>query len=226
MSDGFLSRWSRRKLEAKTQETQPQAELSSPLAQEGALSKPAPASSAQPEPTAQGGSGAAQVEANLPLPTESDLETIAQGGDIKAFLSDKVSKDLKNKAFKALFSRPEFNVMDGLDIYIDDYNKYTPLSKADIDRMALSKQLLSRPDLEKAKEEIAKIEDADLAITQVEPPAASESLDETASDESKLADKAAEPGFDGAENDVAQAEDAALQQGVARHQGDSSNPRD
>ena len=38
--------------------------------------------------------------------------------------------------------------MDGLDIYIDDYNKFTPLSQEDIGKMTLSKQLLSRPDLE------------------------------------------------------------------------------
>jgi len=41
--------------------------------------------------------------------------------------------------------------MDGLDIYIDDYNKFTPLSQEDIAKMALSKQLLSRPDLELPK---------------------------------------------------------------------------
>lgn len=76
---------------------------------------------------------------------------VEQGGDIKAFMVGKVSTELRNKAFKALFSRPEFNVMDGLDIYIDDYNKFTPLSQEDIAKMTFSKQLMSRPDLDLPK---------------------------------------------------------------------------
>ena len=131
MSENFLSRWSKRKLESLEK-------------QSGAENLP----QQDPVPAEVKHEPPASVEADLPLPTEDDLLAVRQGGDIKAFLVDKVSKELKNKAFKALFSRPEFNVMDGLDIYIDDYNKFTPLSQEDIGKMAFSKQLLSRPDLE------------------------------------------------------------------------------
>lgn len=148
MSENFLSRWSKRKLEVRAQEklteqAQPfvakeplAADLDSGLSAQShdvVTSKSKDQLSPQPE---------------LPLPTEDDLVAVKEGGDIKAFMVNKVSTELKNKAFKALFSRPEFNVMDGLDIYIDDYNKFTPLSKEDIGKMTLSKQLLSRPDLE------------------------------------------------------------------------------
>lgn len=159
MSDNFLSRWSRRKLEAKTQTQDPEL------------------SSSQPAPEAFNTSSVKVFdpprveeekveEIALPLPTEEDLDAVRAGGDVRAFLSEKVSKDLKNKAFKALFSRPEFNVMDGLDIYIDDYNKFTPLTKADIDKMTLSKQLLSRPDLEALKN---KLDDVGVAISSPVP---------------------------------------------------------
>jgi len=138
MSDNFLSRWSKRKLEAKEQEKQAETLLDLPE-QLAATTE------------VDGSLAAEAVNPELPLPTEADLQAVEKGGDIKASWSNKVSAELKNKAFKALFSRPEFNVMDGLDIYIDDYNKFTPLSQEDIAKMALSKQLLSRPDLELPK---------------------------------------------------------------------------
>lgn len=147
MSENFLSRWSKRKLEVREQER-----LAENLPQQEDVLAETELVNAPPSP----------VEADLPVPTEDDLLAVEQGGDIKAFLVDKVSKELKNKAFKALFSRPEFNVMDGLDIYIDDYNKFTPLSKEDIDKMTFSKQLLSRPDLELPK--IDDISDGDKSL--------------------------------------------------------------
>lgn len=161
MSDNFLSRWSRRKLEAKEAQASTVVEhaaLQPPMPREEpiAVSSPAQAQPIPAKPVDQG--------EPLPVPTEVDLETVKEGGDIRAFLTDKVSQDLKNKAFKALFSRPEFNVMDGLDIYIDDYNKFTPLTQADIGKMALSKQLLSRPDLEALKEKASDIDQALSAV--------------------------------------------------------------
>lgn len=148
MSDSFLSRWSKRKLEARAKEEA--ADLTPPLEVKLPLDEKldgeqqiAVVDSANTTPKSK-----VSFQPELPLPTEADLLAVKQGGDIKAFMVDKVSAELKNKAFKALFSRPEFNVMDGLDIYIDDYNKFTPLSQEDIGKMTLSKQLLSRPDLE------------------------------------------------------------------------------
>ena len=147
MSDNFLSRWSKRKLEAKEQDKQAESSQNLPdnlsVHPIGMAASEDVGSVSNPVPEA--------VQEDLPLPTEADLQAVEQGGDIKAFMVDKVSVELKNKAFKTLFSRPEFNVMDGLDIYIDDYNKFTPLSQGDIAKMSLSKQLLSRPDLDLPK---------------------------------------------------------------------------
>jgi hypothetical protein len=38
-----------------------------------------------------------------------------------------VDPSLKRDALKKLFADPRFNVMDGLDVYIDDYTKFEPL---------------------------------------------------------------------------------------------------
>lgn len=145
MEDGFLGRWSRRKLQSR-QAIEEQTPAPDPLAQ--AAEKPVPVVASTP--SAQTEEPVVEV-----LPTEEDLEKVKEGGDVIAFMSNKVSSELKNKAFKALFSRPEFNVMDGLDIYIEDYNTFVPLTAAEIDKMALSKQLLARPDLEALEKKLS-----------------------------------------------------------------------
>jgi hypothetical protein len=43
------------------------------------------------------------------------------------YLQPKVAEDVKRAALRKLFSDPQFNVMDGLDIYIDDYTKPDPM---------------------------------------------------------------------------------------------------
>jgi hypothetical protein len=46
-----------------------------------------------------------------------------------------VTQAVKNAAMKKLFADPHFNVMDGLDIYIDDYSIPSPLSPEDLKNM-------------------------------------------------------------------------------------------
>lgn len=153
MSDNFLSRWSRRKIEVRAQENQVQ--LSGQAVETSAVQAPVQQPGGNVVETASASTQPIQSPLpDVPLPTEADLKLVEEGGDIKAFLTDKVAPELKNKAFKALFSRPEFNVMDGLDIYIDDYNKFIPLTQEDIGKMSLSKQLLSRPDLDVIKPDV------------------------------------------------------------------------
>src|SRR4029077_3412606 len=47
--------------------------------------------------------------------------------DFTAFLKPDVDANLKRAALKQLFRDPRFNVMDGLDTYIDDYTKADPI---------------------------------------------------------------------------------------------------
>src|SRR5262249_57863764 len=47
--------------------------------------------------------------------------------DFTAFLKPGVDPTVKRTALKKLLHDPRFNVMDGLDVYIDDYTKADPI---------------------------------------------------------------------------------------------------
>lgn len=63
-----------------------------------------------------------------PLPTLEDVAQLTRDSDYSRFVSGGTDKTVRRAALKKLFSDPHFNAMDGLDIYIDDYNKFTPLT--------------------------------------------------------------------------------------------------
>jgi hypothetical protein len=63
-------------------------------------------------------------------PTIEDVERLDAGADFSAFVTNGVDKAVQRLAMKKLFSDPHFRIMDGLDVYIDDYNKPDPLSAA------------------------------------------------------------------------------------------------
>jgi hypothetical protein len=61
---------------------------------------------------------------------ESLLENLTADSDFGQFLRQEVSEEIRRKALKTLFADPQFNVMDGLDIYIDDYSVSEPIPEA------------------------------------------------------------------------------------------------
>ena len=63
------------------------------------------------------------AELNLP-----QLSSISLAEDFTPFMQAKVPQALKRQALKALFKEPHFNVMDGLDTYIDDYTVFEPIA--------------------------------------------------------------------------------------------------
>lgn len=69
--------------------------------------------------------------APAPKPTLQDVEQLDAKSDYRSFVARDVDPEVRNAAFKKLFhSDPHFNVMDGLDVYIDDYNTPNPLPVA------------------------------------------------------------------------------------------------
>ena len=62
------------------------------------------------------------VVASLP-----PVESLTIESDFSPFFQPKVPEELRRKAVKKLFADPHFNVMDGLDTYIDDYSKPDPI---------------------------------------------------------------------------------------------------
>lgn len=118
----FLSRWSRRKIEARVADVAPDGEP-------GAEPGPASPSGTSPPAIPPSGAGESTVPGSPgPLPSVEDLRGLES--DYRAFLRPEVDESLRRSALKKLFQDPHFNVMDGLDTYIDDYTKADPIPEA------------------------------------------------------------------------------------------------
>lgn len=129
---GFLSRWSRRKVDERA--GRPLDEPKPVEAQLGNL--PANLPTSAPPTTA-----AVDAQAAKPSPTLADTQQLTPDSDFTGFMARGVAPDVKNAAMKKLFADPHFNVMDGLDIYIDDYGIPDPLPLAMLRQMTSAKTL-------------------------------------------------------------------------------------
>src|SRR5690606_6257185 len=78
-----------------------------------------------------------------------DVASLTPDSDFSRFVKKDVDEAVKRSALKKLFTNPHFNVMDGLDIYIDDYNKFTPMTPALLASLNHAKDLLNPPRLKK-----------------------------------------------------------------------------
>ncbi|MDQ0143923.1 DUF3306 domain-containing protein [Cupriavidus necator] len=108
----FLSRWSRRKAAVR----------------EGVAVPAEPPQPAVPAAEAVPATIEAAPEApQSPPPTLADVAALRPGDEIARFVARGVDESVKRAALKTLFADPHFNVMDGLDIYIDDYSKPDPI---------------------------------------------------------------------------------------------------
>ncbi len=128
---GFFSRWSRRKVQARQGEPLPEPPPPSPAV----ATAPPPAEPAAPlqaQPQLQ-----VQHEAPPP-PTVDDVAALQADSDFRPFVASDVQPEVKNAALKKLFSDPHYNVMDGLDTYIDDYSQPDPLPPGMLEKMAQS----------------------------------------------------------------------------------------
>ncbi len=123
MADGFLGRWSRRKLDLKEGKPVEEPPALKPVASDGAVTAAeAPAVAEPPTP-------AAPTEAPPP-PTLEDAQALTPDSDFARFISPDVAPEVKNAAMKKLFADPHFNVMDRMDVYIDDYSQPDPMPES------------------------------------------------------------------------------------------------
>jgi hypothetical protein len=114
--DAFLSRWSRRKLAAR----------SAPEPAQPAI----PAAAASPSPPSPEAQTAQQPPAPLP-----PVESLTPESDFTPFMRAEVDPSTRRAALKTLFQDPQFNVMDGLDTYIADYSQPDPLPAGWLEKM-------------------------------------------------------------------------------------------
>ncbi|MES2975757.1 MAG: DUF3306 domain-containing protein [Pseudomonadota bacterium] len=237
MADGFLGRWSRRKLDVK--EGKPPEE---PVL---------PASSAVPEKeiSVEGKTGAGGAAAGTPgqppasaavdpglhrddgvpaLPTLEDVRTLTHQGDFKPYMARGVAPEVKNAAMKKLFADPHFNVMDRLDTYIDDYSQPDPIPASMLRQMVGSK-LLGLFDDEEKKDALAKAGAGDVAdapggesVAQsyanpdIPGPETQDTVTDTASPRAALPDAPASQEHDAHTDLRLQPDDAAPAQGAGR----------
>jgi hypothetical protein len=133
---GFLARWSRRKVSARQSPVAPEpaADTQPVAATPAATATPPPlevaAGSAASRPVRTPPDDAASPVAPAraePPPTLADVALLTRDSDFTRFVAPGVDSQVKNAALKTLFGDPHFNVMDGLDTYIDDYGKPDPL---------------------------------------------------------------------------------------------------
>ena len=106
-----------------------------------------------------------------PPPTMADVAQLTPEADFSRFVARGVSPEVRNAAVKKLFADPHFNVMDGLDIYIDDYSKPSPLSQAEIAMMVGARflKLVDDPDEPKKTDAAVPESGATASAPQGEP---------------------------------------------------------
>jgi Protein of unknown function (DUF3306) len=177
--DNFFSRWSRRKVQVRSGEPVP--DPARPVAAVVPASPAVPAAPVVP---------VAETPAPPPPPTLEDTQALTPASDFSRFVARDVSPEVRNAAVKKLFADPHFNVMDGLDIYIDDYSKPSPLSAADMAKMVSAQflKLVDDPEEQERKKAEAAANGAALPAAAVDP--GTEAL--TATDDTRAPD-AAEP---------------------------------
>ncbi|OZA35806.1 MAG: hypothetical protein B7X83_06730 [Polynucleobacter sp. 17-46-58] len=113
MAGGFLNRWSRRKAgEQLEPEQKPALEPTQDLAKSAVIKDPVK-----------------EAQDVVPALTLEDVEKL-----------DRFAPDFSD-FMKKMFSDPHFNIMDGLDIYIDDYSKPDPIPMEMLKRMVQSDML-------------------------------------------------------------------------------------
>jgi hypothetical protein len=97
-------------------------------------------------PAPRGESGAvepAQADRTTapPPPTLDEVKALTPASDFSRFVAPGVDAEVKNAAMKKLFADPHFNVMDGLDTYIEDYGRADPIPKAMLRQMVQARVL-------------------------------------------------------------------------------------
>ena len=119
--DNFLSRWSRKKHDAKRPVEAPAEK---------------PAAAGAPVPTGAQSTHSIQSIDEQPEPAPlPPVESLTPESDFTPFMKSEVDPETRRAALRTLFTDPRFNVMDGLDVYIDDYSKPDPLPEGWLEKM-------------------------------------------------------------------------------------------
>jgi hypothetical protein len=146
---GFLNRWSKKKLGGEP-EVSPSELSEGQVPVQSKKSSDAPTQDSKDLKDAGAGvkSPTENVDAATPLaktseamPTLEDVLKLTHDSDFSAYVKPGIDPEVQREAMKKLFSDPRYNIMDGLDIYIDDYSKADPIPLEMLKSMNQSKML-------------------------------------------------------------------------------------
>jgi Protein of unknown function (DUF3306) len=148
-SDGFLARWSRRKAQVRHGAPPPEPAAAGTATTDAGSPTPSAAAAVSPTAppsivqavTAEATPSTSATHQPPPPPTLADVAELTRESDYSRFVGRGVEPQVRNAALKKLFTDPHFNVMDGLDTYIDDYGKPDPIPEGMLRQMTQSKFL-------------------------------------------------------------------------------------
>ena len=92
--------------------------------------------------TPSGGASVAAPAAEPPLPP---VESLSFESDFSLFMRPGVDETVRRAALRKLLRDPRFNVMDGLDVYIDDYSKPSPIEPEVVRSLMQARYIFSPP---------------------------------------------------------------------------------
>jgi len=190
-----LRRWSQRKLEAARAEAPAPAHTPSPVAAVSADQATAPSVHNALAPAESASASTLSAEAQLP-----PIESLTIDSDFAPFFKPQVDESLKRAALKQLFRDPRFNVMDGLDTYIDDYSLPDPIPSAMLEELMQRRGFFPPPTAETDARESTVDEPArepavsTEAIAPPPPVAVEEPVASNSSDVPGASSEAASPG--------------------------------
>lgn len=165
---GFLGRWAKRKAQAREGQPLDEAPRVAKLTEP---ETPSAKVAVEPSPIAKVTQAKAEPDsAPSEVPPEltlDDARSLTRDSNFKPFMAQQVQPEVRNAAMKKLFSDPHFNVMDGLDIYIDDYTKADPIPESMLRQMVGAKFLNLFDDAPEAVAVPSPREIADNPTTQI-----------------------------------------------------------
>jgi len=183
-----LSRWARRKQEAREAPEAPAVVSEMPAAEAESMLDAPVTDEISEEPVAL-------TDADMP-----DVDTLGEDSDFTGFMSPGVSDELRNLALRKLFHAPVFNIRDGLDEYDEDYTSFENLG--DIVTCDMKHQIEVQ---ERKRREALELEEQARAEAELEDV---EDMEDMGDEDAVEVDGRADDG--GADDDVDQAKPAPL----------------
>lgn len=167
--DKFLSRWSRRKAEAKEKPVRPAA----PAREADTKGAVAARTEGQPD---DGGAEERKPDA-IDLDALPDIDNMDETSDFSVFMQDGIPDALRNRALRKLWQTdPAFNVVDGLVEYGEDFTDLTGVAESVKTAYKVGKGMVEDEEAADAEDAEADAPDAvEAATTQTDTDAEGDS---------------------------------------------------